>query len=102
MVFGTVGFSVIEVYGFIQAFYMTVIVISKVGLSSVTEISDETKMFIAILIIINVGLFAYGTTVVTEYITERDLRNYLKYRKVKKQIVNLKNHVIICGYGRNG
>ncbi len=101
--FGVIGFMIIMDYGIVQAFYMTVIVISTVGLSAVKEeITPDGMLFIAILIIVSLGLFTYGVTVVTSYITEGDLRNYLKYRKVKKRIIHLKDHVIICGYGRNG
>jgi len=102
MVFGTAGFMLIEDYDLIEALYMTIIVISTVGLSSVSEISQETKLFIAVLIIISVGLTTYGLSVVARYVMEGELRHYLKYRKVKKRIVSLKDHVIICGYGRNG
>lgn len=102
LISGTIGFILIEGYGFIDAFYMTVIVISTVGLATVPTISPEIKLFIAILIIISVGLTTYGLSIVARYIMEGDLRHYLKYRKVKKRIVNLNGHVIICGYGRNG
>ena len=101
--FGVSGFMIILDYELIQAFYMTVIVISTVGLSAVKQdIPPEGMLFIAVLIIVSLGLFTYGVTVVTSYITEGDLRNYLKYRKVKKRIIHLEGHVIICGFGRNG
>jgi len=54
------------------------------------------------LIIFSFGIFAYAVTTFTRYIIDGIFRNYYKDNKVKKRIRKLKNHVIICGYGRNG
>lgn len=102
LVFGIAGFIFIEGYSFNEAFYTTVIILSTVGLGVVHQLSDVGRWFVSILIIVSIGIFAYAVSVVTSYLMEGELQRYLKSRKLKKQIDKLSNHVIVCGYGRNG
>jgi voltage-gated potassium channel len=41
-------------------------------------------------------------TALSEYLVNGKLLQLLKLRKVQQKIQNLKNHTIVCGYGRNG
>ena len=100
--FAIEGFIIIEGYNFNEAFYTSIIILSTVGLSVVRELSEEGRLFVSILIIISIGIFAYAVSIVTGYVMEGELQLYLKYRKVKNRIEKLNNHVIVCGYGRNG
>lgn len=99
---GIFGFMIIESYTFSEAFYTTIIILSTVGLGVVHQLSDAGKWFVSGLIIVSIGIFAYGISMLTTYIMEGELQRYLKYRKVLKMIDKLNNHVIVCGYGRNG
>lgn len=102
LLFGIIGFVVIEHYSVSDAIYQTIIVLSTVGLGLVHELSAPGRWFVVVLIIISIGIFAYAVSVVTSYIMEGELQRYLKLRKVQKAIDKLKGHVIVCGYGRNG
>ncbi len=81
---------------------MTVITVTTVGFSEVSPLDAESKLFTVCLIIFSVFIFAYAISVVTEYILNRNSMQLLKKKKVKNKINNLSNHVIICGFGRNG
>ena len=59
-------------------------------------------IFTVFLIISSVFIFAYAISVITEYILGRNSLQLLKKKKVKQKINNLSNHVIVCGFGRNG
>ena len=50
----------------------------------------------------SVFIFAYAISVITEYILSKNSLQILKKKKVKNKINSLKNHVIVCGFGRNG
>ena len=102
MVFGIAGYMLIENYSFSEAFYTTIIILSTVGLGVVHTLSDAGRWFTVILIIVSIGIFAYGVSLITSYIMEGELQRYFKYRKVLKMIDKLQNHIIVCGYGRNG
>jgi len=102
MFIGILGFSFIEGYPLIDAFFMTIITITTVGFGIIHPLSTAGKLFTAFLIIFSFGFFAYSATTLTRYIVSGVFRNYFKYSKVKKEIDKLTNHVIVVGFGRNG
>ena len=99
---GTIGYMTIENYGFIDAFYMSVITIATVGFREVHPLSDPGKIFTVFLIIISLSIFGYVISSITRLIFEGVLHQSYKEYKVRKKIIKLKDHVIVCGYGRNG
>jgi voltage-gated potassium channel len=99
---GILGFHFIEGYGLIDSIYMTVITISTVGFETIRPLSPIGKLFVSFLIIFSLGSFAFvGSTVVRFFLDGEFVKN-LKIKKVSKRIEKLTDHVIICGYGRNG
>lgn len=99
---GILGYMVIEDYILVDAFYMTIITVSTVGFKEVQPLSVEGRVFTAFLIIFSFGIFAYTVTYITRYIVNGDLQNYFKNYKVDAYIDRISDHVIVCGYGRNG
>jgi voltage-gated potassium channel len=99
---GILGFHWIEGYQFVDAFYMTVITVSTVGLSMGKPLSEDGRLFTAFLIIFSISIYAYAISVLTSYFIDGELKSFFKAYKVEKQINNLSGHTIICGYGRNG
>lgn len=99
---GVIGFIVIEDFSIVESFFMTIITIATVGFQEVRPLSETGRIFTAFLIIFSFGIFAYAVTTLTRYIIDGVFRNYYKDNKVKKRIKKLSDHVIICGYGRNG
>ena len=99
---GIVGYMVIEKYNFLDAFYMTIITVATVGFREVNPLSDEGKIFTSFLIITSFGTFAYAVTSISRYIIDGEFNRYFKDYRVTTAIEKLENHVIVCGYGRNG
>jgi voltage-gated potassium channel len=81
---------------------MTIITVTTVGFMEVQPLDIISKIFTILLIITSVFIFAFAISVITEYILSRNSLQLLKQKKVKNEINNLNNHVIVCGYGRNG
>ena len=102
MITGIAGFMLIENYTFSEAVYTTIIILSTVGLGVVHTLSEAGRWFTAGLIILAIGIFAYGISLITTYIMEGELQRFLKYRKILKMIDKLNDHIIVCGFGRNG
>jgi voltage-gated potassium channel len=50
----------------------------------------------------SVVIFGLVASVITQYVASGELFEKLKFKKVQKKIYQLKNHTIVCGYGRNG
>jgi voltage-gated potassium channel len=101
IIIGVIGYKILG-FTIVEAFYQTVITIATVGFQEVHPLSDQGMIFTAFLIIFSIGIFAYAVSTLTRYIVEGVYRNTIKDTKVKRKIDHLTDHVIICGYGRNG
>jgi voltage-gated potassium channel len=100
--FGTGGYMVIEGWPFDDALYMTIITMATVGYGEVHQVSDAGRAFTMFLIVMGVGYFMYVVGLIVQFLVEDRLRVILGRRKLEIQIAKLKNHYIICGYGRIG
>jgi voltage-gated potassium channel len=103
IVFSIFGLMIIdERYTFIQAFFMTIITMATVGYREVYPLSEEGMIFTTLLIIFSFGIFGYVLTTITRLVLDGEFKKQYKNYKVKRKIGTLKNHVIVCGFGRNG
>lgn len=102
LTFGVLGYRIISDYNWIDAFYMTVITITTVGFGEVVPLNEQSKVFTILLILISIIVVGYALSIITEYILSKNNIEELKQKKMRKLIDDFKNHVIICGYGRNG
>jgi voltage-gated potassium channel len=92
----------IEGFDFWKAFYLSVIIISTVGMNEVGSVSEPGRIFISFYIIFNLSIFAYFISVITKYLFEGELREIFKSYMVSRVADKLKDHTIVCGYGKNG
>ena len=102
VVIGTFGYMLIEGWNLLDALYMTVITYSTVGYSEIHTISDMGRLYTVFLIFLGVGFFLYVAGAVIQFMVEGKIRTVLGRRKLDRQINRLKDHYIICGYGRIG
>ena len=99
---GNIGYILIEGYTFTEAFFMTIITIATVGFKEVHPLSNGGIWFTSFLIIFSFGIFAYAVSTFTQYVVDGVFHNYFKSSRVRRKIRRLKNHILVCGYGRNG
>ena len=102
IVLGTLGYSLIDGWPVFDALYMTVITLATVGFKEVHELSPQGKAFTIVLIICGTGIIAYTLTSLLQFTIEGQLRKILGRKKVESRISKLRNHYIICGFGRIG
>jgi voltage-gated potassium channel len=102
IIIGTIGYIAIEGYRFLDAFYMTIITVATVGYGEVAPLSDAGRIFTSFLIITSFGTFAYAVSAITRFVVDGEFNNLFKQQKLNSAIEKLTDHVIICGYGRNG
>jgi voltage-gated potassium channel len=98
---GLLGYILIEDFGFVDALYMTIITLTTVGFGEVHPLSQEGKVFTAVLSFISLGFFAYSISLITTHFVEGQLTGFLRGYKIKKH-KKMENHVIVVGFGRNG
>ncbi|MCK4777259.1 MAG: potassium channel family protein, partial [Actinomycetia bacterium] len=99
---GSLGYFLIENISILDAIYMTLITISTVGFREVTNLSVLGKLFTMVLIIAGVGVLFYTLTTTLEFIIEGHLKGVLEKRRKEKHMKRLKNHFIVCGFGKVG
>ena len=99
---GTVGYMVIEEWPILDSVYMTMITLSTIGYGEVNPVSQSGRIFTLILIVLGVGFFLYVIGNVVQFLVEGRIRLVLGRHKLDKQISQLNNHYIVCGYGRMG
>lgn len=99
---GTIGYMLLEGWNCFDALYMTVITLTTVGYGETHELSGTGKAFTLILILVGAGVLFYIISMIAEFVVEGQIREVLGRHKLEKQIKKLKDHYIICGYGRVG
>ena len=102
LVFGSTGYMLIEGTNLTDAIFMTVISITTVGFKEVVPLSQAGKIFTIFLIFGGVGFFLYVVSLITEAMIEGGLHTFLRRRRMEKQLDFLKDHYIVCGFGRIG
>jgi len=99
---GVFGYRYISNYSWVDALYMTVITMTTVGFGEVVPLDDQSKIFTILLILASIIIVGYALSIITEYILSSNSIEDLKHKKMQKKIDGFKDHVVICGYGRNG
>jgi len=102
VIIGTLGYILIEGWNFLDAFYMTVITYSTVGYGEVHNISKVGEIYTIFLIFLGVGFYLYVASAVIQFMVEGKIRLIMGRRKLNKKIDRLKDHYVVCGYGRIG
>ncbi len=98
----TFGYMVIEGWPLLDAFYMTVITLGTVGFTEIHGLSDMGRIWTILVIASGIGTVGFAFAQATRIIIESELHDLLRRRKMIKEIAKMKNHYIICGYGRIG
>ena len=99
---GTAGFALVEGYPLFDALYMALITITTVGYLEVHPLTTAGRAFNIVFLLLGVGVMFYGIGAVTQTIIGLELSDYFERRRVKRMIENLKDHYIVCGFGRVG
>ncbi len=100
--FAILSYHFIEGMSFLDAVYMTVITISTVGFGEVRPLSPQGRLITIIIIGTWITIGAYTISSLFKMLVEGEIGEIFGRKKVEKQISQLKNHYIICGYGRIG
>ena len=99
---GTVGYMVLLGLGFVDALYQTVTTLSTVGFREVEPFGRDEKLFTIFLVFFGVGSALYTLTLLVQEILEGDIRSRFYLRRCELEIERLRDHYVLCGFGRVG
>ncbi|OPY05451.1 MAG: Voltage-gated potassium channel Kch [Syntrophus sp. PtaB.Bin001] len=99
---GTVGFRLIEGWSFTESFYATVTTISTVGYGDFAPVTWQGRLFTVLPVVFGVGTMLYSVTLLAEMMVEDRLKKILGRGSMESRIERMKNHYIVCGFGRMG
>ncbi|GJQ60671.1 MAG: potassium transporter TrkA [Candidatus Scalindua sp.] len=102
LVVGTSGYTIIEEWKIFDSLYMTIITLSTVGFHEIAPLSAQGKAFTMGLIFLGLGVVGYAINTGVRVIFEGEIKAVFGRRKLKKTLDSLKDHYIVCGYGRMG
>jgi voltage-gated potassium channel len=102
LVFGVAGYYIIEGWTLLDSLYMVAITVTTVGFGEVQPLSSAGRIFTILFLLVGVVGVAYTLRAVGEYILTSNAGQQLRKRRVKRMIERMRNHVVICGFGRVG
>ncbi|WP_194850890.1 potassium channel family protein [Nonlabens antarcticus] len=99
---GCLGYRFILELSWVDSLYMTVITITTVGFRELGTASPESKLFTIFLLLTSVIILGYSVSVISEYLLFKNSVSARRQRAQLKYLKTMENHIIVCGYGRNG
>lgn len=99
---GTAGYMTIEGWTFIESLYMTVITITTIGYREMHPPTTGGMIFTLVLIFGGIGVVTYTAITGAKMLIEGEVTSILSRRRSMKAIGKVRNHFVICGYGRMG
>jgi voltage-gated potassium channel len=102
IVYGITGYTLIDGWDLLDSFYMVIITISTVGYQEIHPQGAAGRIFTSTLIVVGVATMLYGFGVFAETLAENAFGNYRRERQLERSLNQLREHFIICGYGRIG
>lgn len=99
---GTLAFHLIEGWNWLDALYMTVIIVTTIGFAEVYPLSDLGQGFTIVFALVSFLFFATIVSFLSSYLIEVYLQSNQRRNKMFERISRLKNHIIICGAGKIG
>jgi len=96
------GYMRLEGYTLTEAVYMAVITLSTVGYGEVRPLSPVGRWFTIGVIVVGVGTGAYVFGALVDYIVSGQLQARFQERQRMRALAAMKDHVVVCGFGRVG
>ncbi len=92
----------IEGFSFLDALYQTITTATTAGFGEINPLGSAGRVFTIVIIILGVIVILYVLTAVMQIAVEGELESILGARRMKSKIEALKDHYILCGFGRVG
>jgi len=100
---GTFGYTIVEDgWTLFDGFYMTLITLTTIGFREVHTLNTGGRVLTVLIIVFGLGAAATILTQLAQLMMEGNILSVWRKRRMEKKIRKMKDHVIICGFGRIG
>ncbi|BDU70539.1 potassium transporter TrkA [Geothrix oryzae] len=99
---GGLGYHWLSHLNPLDSLYMAITTLFTVGFRELGEVNARTKLFTIFYLIVGLGVATYALSNLTALLLEGDLKGYIMERRMQKRLDDLKDHIIVCGFGKMG
>lgn len=99
---GTLGYSIIEGWGWLDSLFMTVITLTTTGYGEVHPLSERGRVFTIGLSLVGIFTVFYAATAIIRAIVSGEVQAALGRQRMERNLQKLRDHMIVCGFGRMG
>src|SRR5262249_40265103 len=102
---GTIGFKIFAIdpnATWVDCLFMTVTTMTTVGYGEIVPLGQGGRLFVIIFLMAGVAIVSYGAVEIGRWIFSAELRNFVEKRHMDKELQKLRDHFIVCGFGRMG
>ena len=102
ILFGTIGFRIIEGWSIGDSFYVTVQTLTTVGYGDIPPQHRAGRAFAVVVMLMGVGGVALAASTIVQSIVQSELVSTFGQRRQSRKMNKLRDHYVICGSGRVG
>jgi voltage-gated potassium channel len=102
ILFGTVGFYLIEGWSLADSLYVTVQTLTTVGYGDMPPHTGKGRFFAVVVMLIGAGGVALAVSTIVQSVVQSELVATFGQRRRTRKMSKLSQHYIVCGSGRVG
>jgi voltage-gated potassium channel len=99
---GMLGFHFLEGYGWFDSFFLTVATITTLGDPQgrhQTRLGQALTLFV---VVVGFAVLSYAVLSLLPFVLEGHFVSAVNSRGMRRKVMKMQNHYIVCGYGRVG
>jgi voltage-gated potassium channel len=102
MLSGTLGYSLLEGWPLKDSLWFTFITLTTIGYNEIHPLQMKGRIFTILLVAGGMSIVFYTLQNTTRLLVEGQFKKYISRRKREKLVKKMKDHYIVCGFGRTG
>jgi voltage-gated potassium channel len=102
LVFGMVGFHMLEGFGWFDSFFLTVASITTLGDPQGRQQTRLGQGLTLFIVSVGFGVLSYALLSLVPFVLEGHFVSAVNSRGMRRKVMRMRDHYIVCGFGRVG